>query len=167
MKYSIVGLKLPFLMILTACSAQSTNKNADVEIIYLLENSKAIDVFNVERNWISHEGIEYLDRRNQEYGEFGGTISVCSTERFHCLRGGISVVIPKGPFDSNEWRLDEIECKTESTSGKEEKTITCKRRNNLVTFVYSSRYGIISYVRSSQPGWVYKLMGNKGLFSQL
>lgn len=161
-------LKLVFFSALTtACSTQTVVKGYDAEIIYLKINTKSIDVFNIQENWISHEDSDYINRRDFEYGEFGGKISFCSTEKFYCLHGGVSVAIPKGGFKQKTWRVDDIDCQAEAQSLAElNKTITCKRLNHSVTFVYSSEHGIISYVRSSQPERKYELMGTKGLFAQ-
>lgn len=168
MKFNIFSLSVCFFAALTvACSTQSVVKNKDAEIIYLKIDTKAIDVFNIQNNWISHEGSDYLNRRDFEYGEFGGKISFCSNEGFYCLQGGISVAIPKGDFEQKQWRVNDIECQSEPLYPSERnKTITCKRMNHSVTFVYSSEQGIVSYIRSSQPERKYELMGSKGLFAQ-
>ena len=168
MKFDIFSSVVCFFSALTAaCSTQSVVKNKDAEIIYLKIGTKAIDVFNISDNWISHEDSDYLNRRDFEYGEFGGKISFCSNEDFYCLQGGISVAIPKGDFEKSQWKINGIECQSESLSpGEQNKTITCKRMSHSVTFVYSAEQGIISYIRSSQPERKYELMGSKGLFAQ-
>lgn len=167
MKFNFFLMVFFFAALTAACSTQTVVKSSDAEIIYLKINTKVIDVFNFEKMWGSSEDIDYLERRDFEYGEFGGSIALCSTENFYCLKGGLNVVVPKGNFEQSEWRIGDIKCQFESPFLSElNKTITCERLNHSVTFVYSLEHGITSYTRSSQPERKYELIGSKGLFAQ-
>ena len=149
------------------CSSQSLSKNKEKEIIYLRVHTNVIEVFNLEKMWGSSEDVEYLKDRNYEYGEFGGRISICSTEKFHCIKGGLNVVVPKGEFEDGKWKFGGIECEMETSSAVEpKKLITCKESSHSVSFVYSPVQGIISYMQSSQPNDRYELIGSKGLFAK-
>lgn len=168
MKFNMFSLVVcSFSAMAVACTTQSVVKNKDAEIIYLKINTKAIDVFNIQNNWVSHEDYDYLNRRDFEYGEFGGKIHFCSNEEFYCLQGGISVAIPKGNFEQKQWKVNDIKCQVEPLQqGEKNKAITCKRMNHSVIFFYSLEHGIVSYTRSSQPERKYELLGSKGLFAQ-
>lgn len=153
-------------LLLAACETSPVVAERQ-EIIYFKKGTKVIDVFNLPQLWVSHEDVDYIKRRDLAYGEFGGQLGVCSNDEFHCLLGGIDVVIRKSGHHHDEWSFKGISCKAEPSSQEGgAQVIVCSRGDNGVTFVYSQERGIVSYVRSSQPEKEYELLGGKGLFAQ-
>lgn len=153
-------------LLLTSCATSPVVAERQ-EIIYVKKGTTVIDVFNLSQLWVSHEDVDYLKRRDLAYGEFGGQLGVCSNTQFHCLFGGIDVVIPKSGGDHGEWSFKGINCTAalESQAGNA-RVVTCRRGHNAVTFVYSPRRGVVSYARSSQPEKEYELLGVRGLFAK-
>lgn len=154
-------------LLLAACATSPVVAERQ-EIIYFKKGTNVIDVFNLQQLWVSYEDVDYLKRRDLAYGEFGGQLGVCSNDKFHCLLGGVDVVIPKSGHHHDEWSFKGIGCKAERSSQEGgAQRIVCSRGDNVVTFVYSRERGIMSYVRSSQPEREYELFGVKGLFAQV
>jgi len=150
-------------LLLSNCVTQ-IERSKTQEIIYYKLGTNLIDVFNTSIPWDSGEDIEYLERRDMRYGEFGGPFSFCSNARFHCLHGGLSVVIPKGEIVEKKWAFEGIECFLHSSSDNMSE-ITCNRNNLWTKFTYSEESGIVRYVRSGDPDEPYILLGTKGLFA--
>jgi hypothetical protein len=139
----------------------------DEEIIYEVKGGQLVDVFNITQKLVSHETREYLKRRDHNYGEFGGSIEFCSDEIYYCLRGGISVVIPKDIEGKKSWQYLDIKCEALHAAyhGYADE-VTCWRWNLSVTFSYTVEKGILSYRTSWSPELTYVLIGEKGLFAK-
>jgi hypothetical protein len=144
-------------------------KNPDQkEIIYISSNGLNVDVFNIEELWFSEEGVEYLNRRDFEYGEFGGRMEFCSNKDYYCLGGGLNVTIPKSLSGQKAWQFQERECQANTALSDQQQTdIVCRFKGHTRRFTYSPQQGIVSYFydRPSGASYEFKLRGDKGLFA--
>jgi hypothetical protein len=155
------------LLILLGCVNQKKIQSENIEeVIYQKKNTHVLDVYNLTKLHFSQEDIEYLDRRNFKYGEFGGQIKICSNDEYYCLIGGIGVVIPKKLAGQKEWEFADEKCQSESPlSYQQPAIITCNSKGWSNKFVYSFDRGIISYVIAAQPEFEHELVDEKGLFA--
>src|SRR5688572_30838938 len=100
--------------ILAGCSNNPTSNKIEEEIFYISNNGRNIDVFNIDELYFSEEGVGYLNRRDYEYGEFGGQIEFCSNEEFYCLAGGLNVAVPKNKVGQKEWQYEGRNCQAKT-----------------------------------------------------
>lgn len=161
---SFLILAIAFVQVQLGCALKSSPAQEN-EIIYLQEGTNLVTVFNIEELRVSHEDIEYLEKRDFKYGEFGGGISFCSNDEFYCLKGGIIAVVPRHPPDRDSWSHSGVEC-TLIASNLDQSTIDCRRNEHSVCFVYSTQKGILSYSVSYDPNDRFILLGNEGLFAR-
>lgn len=159
----ILILVLVFLIL----SCEAFKKNDEVEIIYLIANSKNVTIYNMTRRWVTSEDILYLNNRNYQYGEFGGEFEFCSNEDFYCLAGGINIAIPKKLSGQNEWEYKSRVCRAaKPLSAYYENIIECENNNDVVRFAYSEARGVFSYVMLDDKKRERTLLEGKGLFAK-
>lgn len=163
---------------LSGCAGSFTQKHGELksdraeeleeEILYKSENGRNVDVFNLKELWFSQEGVEYVSRRDFQYGEFGGQMEFCSNQDYYCLGGGLNVAVPKNINGQKEWQFKERDCQAITPlSRQRQTTIICSFKGHSKEFTYSPDRGIVSYSYGSQSNgsYKYKLVGEKGLFA--
>jgi hypothetical protein len=124
-----------------------------------------LDVFNIDELYFSEEGVEYLNRRDYEYGEFGGQIEFCSNVDYYCVVGGVGAAVPKKINGQKEWQIEDWKCQAETPISLQKPTvITCDYKGKLTHFTYSPEKGITHYFLSN-PNVRFELIGDKGLLA--
>lgn len=160
-------MKSLILVIVFFISSCHSIKKDEVEIIYLIANSKNVSIFNITRQWFTSEDVLYLNERNYEYGEFGGEFEFCSNVDFYCLAGGINIAIPKKLSGQREWVYENRVCSTDKPlSEYNENIIECENNGDIVQFTYSEEKGVSSYVMFDDKKRARTLLGEKGLFAK-
>lgn len=151
------------LLVLTLACSQAEPVNGP-EVIYRMRFGRTLDVFNVDTSHFSREDIEYLERRDQQYGEFGGTVLFCSDEQYFCVRGGIAAAVPKTASSQRGWSVGRIDCEAESAFSGTADVINCTFAGTLTRFLFSEQRGIEWYEASGDPGIRWEAVG-PGLFA--
>ena len=108
----VMTLAVPLLV--AGCISTPPAKSAGEEIIYRMENTSVLEVFNLTRLWVASMGVNYLDRRDGRYGELGGSFEFCSDAEYFCLIGGIAAAIPKKFDGQTTWQFNGISCKSDT-----------------------------------------------------
>jgi len=137
------------------------------EVIYRLEGATVLEVFNLERLWVSSEGVSYLKRRNGRYGEFGGSFEICSNEEYYCLSGGIAAAIPKKFAGQTTWQFAGQSCRaTLPLIEGQTVSIKCTSGSWSNELTYSQSLGIVAYTKLVSSMERFNVVGEAGLFAQ-
>lgn len=158
----VMTLAVPLLV--AGCISTPPAKSAGEEIIYRMENTSVLEVFNLTRLWVASMGVNYLDRRDGRYGELGGSFEFCSDAEYFCLIGGIAAAIPKKFDGQTTWQFNGISCKSDTPLAEGKAAlIDCSRGNWSNRLNYSQSHGITSYSSAAEPGEQYSLIAPPGL----
>lgn len=163
---SIYGIFLAAIACGCATSDFVHSTNTE-EVIYKSDKTPLIIVFNFKIGRFALLNDKYLLNRNLEYGEFSGPLEDCSDSKFRCVRGGVSVSVPRNTMPES-WANDGRICSLIS-SKSEIYYITCSQKiGGEIHFSYEQKRGIISYkhdddqIRDNN----YVLSGKVGILSQ-
>ena len=165
-----VARSLTVLLVVFAtlgCAADSHARSRPVESIYRKGETSVLEVFNHKKSWYSMEGLGYLRRHDEKYGEWGGSFQDCSNEEYFCLRGWIGIVIPRSFSGQTQWQFGELSCRAPSplTPGQTA-NFGCGSGPTINQFSFSQERGLISYVKGTEPDFTYTLVDGEGLFQQ-
>lgn len=175
MKYQQKALILLAALIISGCVGH--RGKAEVELFYWKQKTSVVDVFNISDPWVSSEPIEYLLQRDQQYGEFGGRLGLCSNDEFFCVKGGVAAAIPRSITKDHEpWEFEGVRCRVIDMEddmftiecARDEKNPLTSKTDQVSRFNYSVRHGILSFTHLDVMGTpTYRLLGDDGLFSPI
>lgn len=152
--------------IIIGSSCANFGEHIDDEILYKVKDGSLVQVFNLRAGWESTQDVSYLERRDQNYGEFKGQTRDCSNDEFYCLAGGINVAIPKLIDGQTLWEYNDRICSAKfGLSKSNPNQITCRNMHYELVFTYDVKMGITSFNGTNREETQYTLISDRGLFS--
>lgn len=166
--------KMVMLAALTAelmgCSNRNDEPCATPGYIYDSSTDKRSEVFNLKTKKFSIQSRINADT-NDTSSEFSAPIVTCEDNSYWCIRGPLSLVIPKddATFGAGKWVHEGISCEATPRPGAHTANVTCKSSSNsIVTHVEIMRdRGIVSYRRDGvDDDATFDIRGQCGLFAK-
>lgn len=156
------------LLIFAFCAPVIADEKSNI-YVYDSENDARAVVLNMNKLTFSIQGKNSIELEGVT--EFSGNLELCNNEKYYCLSGPISIVVPKDfKFGRVSWFYHDVRCTVKSKISRATKKITCLRTGdvNETEIDYSWSRGVLDISKkSSKDKAIFKLRGYCGLFAKL